>query len=72
MEYPKRGGVSKRSFEVRPVRVSFVGVLKMTEGNQLHCVDERQWRLYGPLQIPAPRCEEGNSHYQVHLPLVLQ
>ena len=51
---------------LRPVSVTYVGLLKMVEGGQLGCVDEQQWRLYAPLQLIAPTSLEGHSYYRVH------
>ena len=51
---------------LRPVSITYVGLLKMLEGGQLSCCDEGQWRLHASLQSPGPRDDDGNLLYHVH------
>eukprot|EP00435_Cladocopium_sp_Y103_P071929 s366_g38.t1 len=57
---------------LRPVSITFVGLLKMVESGEMSCCDEGQWRLYAPLQIPAPRDADGNVLYHIHDAFVIR
>ena len=60
------GSGEVRDVVLRPVSVTYVGLREMLENGTLYACDGAQWRLYGPLRIPPPRDELGNTFYEVH------
>ena len=59
-------GLQVNEVVLRPVSITYVGLLKMVEGGELSCCDAGQWRLHACLQNPGKRDDAGNLLYQIH------
>ena len=55
-----------RSYVIRPVSVTYVGLKEMTSNGTLASCDAAHWRLYAPLRTPPPRDFAGRPYYMVH------
>eukprot|EP00435_Cladocopium_sp_Y103_P063922 s1725_g25.t1 len=63
--------LATRDVVLRPVSVTYLGLLQLLGSGHLYCADAEQWRLFAPLRSPGSRSAAGDAHYEVHAALQL-
>ena len=59
-------GIEMGMVVLRPVSLTYAGVVELLESGKLYCVDREQWRLYDTLRATAPLDSAGHVCYEIH------